>query len=128
MLRMLIADDHPIVRQKLRQLLLEGFPSASIEVASDTGSLISLALENEWDIIVSDLIMPGGGGLHALKKIKQVKPAARIIIVSIYPEEQYSARVMNEGAAAFLNKNNADSDLVQTITNLLGKSSPQSPN
>ena len=122
MLRMLIADDHPIVRQKIRQLLLEGFPSASIEVASDTGSLISLAVENEWDIIISDLIMPGGGGLHALKKIKEVKPASIIIIVSIYPEEQYSARVLREGAAAFLNKNNADSDLVLTITQLLGSS------
>ena len=122
MLRMLVADDHPIVRQKLRQLLLEGFPSASIEVASDTGSLISLAVENEWDIIISDLIMPGGGGLHALKKIKEVKPTSVIIIVSIYPEEQYSARVLSEGAAAFLNKNNADSDLVTTITQLLGSS------
>ena len=126
MLRMLIADDHPIVRQKLKQLLLEGFPSASIEVASDTGSLISLALESEWDIIVSDLIMPGGGGLHALKQIRQVKPASRIIIISIYPEEQYSARVINEGAAAFLNKNNADSDLVPTITSLLGKTTQPS--
>jgi DNA-binding NarL/FixJ family response regulator len=120
MFKMLIADDHPIVRQKLRQLLLEGFPTASIEVASDTGSLIDLALGNEWDIIVSDLIMPGGGGLHALKKIKAVKPNARIIIVSIYPEEQYSARVINEGATAFLNKNNADTELVQKISQLLG--------
>ncbi len=120
MFRMLIADDHPIVRQKLRQLLVEGFPTATIEVASDTSSLIDLALENEWDIIVSDLIMPGGGGLHALKKIKEVKPSALIIIVSIYPEEQYSARVISEGAAAFLNKNNADSELVQKVSELLG--------
>ena len=120
MLKMLIADDHPIVRQKLKQLLLEGFPSATIEVASDTNSLISSALEGEWDIIISDLIMPGGGGLHALKKIKEVKPEAVIVIVSIYPEEQYSSRVISEGAAAFLNKDNADSELIQTVTKLLG--------
>ena len=120
MLRMLIADDHPIVLQKLRQLLLESFPSASIELASDTGSLISSALENEWDIIISDLIMPGGGGLHALKKIKEVKPSSVIVIVSIYSEEQYASRVVSGGAAAFLNKNNADSELVQTVTQLLG--------
>ncbi|SRR5258706_8775427 len=120
MLKMLIADDHPIVRQKLKQLLQEGFPSASIELASDTNSLISSALESEWDIIISDLIMPGGGGLHALKKIKEVKPAAVIVIVSIYPEEQYSSRVISEGAAAFLNKDNADSELIQTVTKLLG--------
>ena len=120
MLRMLIADDHPIVLQKLKQLLLESFPSASIELASDTGSLISSALENEWDIIISDLIMPGGGGLYALKKIKEVKPSSVIVIISIYPEEQYSSRVIKEGASAFLSKNNADSELVETVTQLLG--------
>ena len=119
MVRMLIADDHPIVRQKLKQLLAEGFPSASFELASDTGSLITLALENEWDIIISDLIMPGGGGLHALKKIKESKPASLIILISIYPEEQYSARAINDGASAFLNKNNADSELVDTVKRLL---------
>ena len=116
---MLIADDHPIVRQKLKQLLSDGFPSASFELASDTGSLITMALENEWDIIISDLIMPGGGGLHALKKIKEVKPSTPIIIISIYPEEQYSARAISEGAAAFLNKNDADSELVDTVKHLL---------
>ncbi|MFI5131772.1 MAG: response regulator transcription factor [Chitinophagales bacterium] len=120
MLRMLIADDHPIVLQKIRQLLLESFPSASIELASDTSSLIRSALEKEWDIIISDLIMPGGGGLHALKKIKEVKPSSVIVIISIYPEEQYASRVKKEGAAAFLNKNNADSELVETVSHLLG--------
>jgi len=119
MIRMLVADDHPVVRQKLKQLLLEGFPSASLELASDTGSLLDLALTKEWDIIISDLVMPGGGGLHALKKIKQVKPSSLVIIISIYPEEQYSSRVISEGAAAFLNKNNADSELVYTVKHLL---------
>ncbi len=118
---MLVADDHPVVRQKLKQLLLEGFPSASIELASDTGTLVSAALDGEWDIIVSDLIMPGGGGLHAVKKIKEVKPSAVIIIVSIYPEEQYSARVIGEGAAAFMNKNNADSELIDLVKQLLDR-------
>ena len=123
---MLIADDHPIVRQKIKQLLVEGFPSAYVSVAHDTGSLISQALEGEWDIIVSDLIMPGGGGLHALKKVLEVKPSALIIIISIYPEEQYAARVIGAGAAAFLNKNNADSELVDTVRQLLEKVSKES--
>src|SRR5436853_1884373 len=108
MLRILVADDHPIVRQKIKQLLVEGFPSALLSDAHDTGSLISQALDGEWDIIISDLIMPGGGGLHALKKIREVKPTSLIVIISIYPEEQYAARVIGAGAAAFLNKNNAD--------------------
>ena len=129
MLRMLIADDHPVVRKKIKQLLAEGFPSAFFALANDTESLINQALEDEWDIIISDLIMPGGGGLHALKKIKAVKPASLIVIISIYPEEQYSTRVIREGAAAFLNKNNADSELVQTVKQLLeGAAHPESIN
>jgi len=125
MLRMLIADDHPVVRQKIQQLLQEGFPSASIETASDTVSLINLALAADWDIIISDLIMPGGGGLHALKKIKEVKPSSLIVIISIYPEEQYSARVISQGAAAFLNKNNADNELIDTVRQLIEKVSKE---
>jgi DNA-binding NarL/FixJ family response regulator len=67
MVRMLIADDHPVVRQRLKQLLLEEFPSAHFSLAIDTDSLLSEALNNDWDVIISDLIMPGGGGLVALK-------------------------------------------------------------
>lgn len=119
MVRMLIADDHPVVRQRLKQLLLEEFPSAFFELACDTDSLLKEALSNDWDVIISDLVMPGGGGLFALKKIKQVKPSSLVIIISIYPEEQYSSRAISEGAAAFLNKNNADAELVNTVKHLL---------
>jgi two-component system, NarL family, invasion response regulator UvrY len=119
MVRMLIADDHPVVRQRLKQLLLEGFPSAFLSLATDTDSLVTLALASEWDIIISDLAMPGGGGLHALKKIKQVKPSSLVIIISVYPEEQYTSHVLNAGASAFLNKNNADSELIDTVKRLL---------
>jgi DNA-binding NarL/FixJ family response regulator len=119
MVRMLIADDHPVIRQKIKQLLLDGFPSAFFAVAGDTESLVNLAIGNEWDIIISDLAMPGGGGLYALKKIKQAKPSLLIIIISIYPEEQYASHVISAGAAAFLNKNNAGSELADTVKRLL---------
>jgi two-component system invasion response regulator UvrY len=118
---MLIADDHPVVRQRLKQLLHEEFPSAFFALASDTDSLLNEALSNEWDVIISDLVMPGGGGLHALKKIKAVKPSSLVIIISIYPEEQYSSRAISEGAAAFLNKNNADIELASTVKHLLAE-------
>ena len=119
MVKILVADDHPIVRQRLKEMLQEGFPSASLELATDTESLLSLALEQEWDIIISDLVMPGGGGLFAIKKIREIKPAQLSIIISIYPDEQYASHAMNAGASAFLNKNNADNDLVKTVKKLL---------
>ena len=119
MLRMLIADDHPIVSQRIKQLLLEEFPSAFFSIANDTDSLIAEAQSQEWDIIISDLVMPGGGGLHALKKIKQIKPTLPFIIISVYPEEQYISRVISEGAEAFINKNSAGDELVITIRRIL---------
>ena len=119
MIRMLIADDHPIVSQRIKQLLLEEFPTAFFSIANDTDSLIKEAHDSEWDIVISDLVMPGGGGLHALKKIKEEKPSLPVIIMSIYPEEQYTLRAIRDGAAAFINKNSADGELVVTVKRIL---------
>jgi len=121
MVRMLIADDHPIIRQRLKQLLLEEFPLAFFAEAYDTTSLLQEALENDWDIIISDLAMPGGGGMFALEKIKQNKPATPVLIVSTYPEEQYANRVMLAGAAAFISKDNAENALPNAIKEILNK-------
>jgi two-component system, NarL family, invasion response regulator UvrY len=119
MLRMLIADDHQLVRQKLRQLLWEGFPLAFFEEAHDTSSLVDKAQTNEWDIIISDLAMPGGGGMHALEIIKQIKPGLPVIIISSYPEDQYANYVINAGATAFVSKDRADTSLVNKIREIL---------
>jgi len=124
MIRMLIADDHPIVRQRLRQLLSEGFPMAFFEEANDTASLVEGALNSEWDIIISDLAMPGGGGLHALEKIKQKKPDLPIVIISTYPADQYATRVIGAGATAFLNKDNADTELAVMVQKILKDKDP----
>jgi DNA-binding NarL/FixJ family response regulator len=119
MVKMLIADDHPIVRQRLKELLNEEFPTAFFAEAHDTASLLDEALTREWDIIISDLAMPGGGGLFALEKIKQAKPAIPVLIISTYPEEQYAQRVVLAGAAAFLNKDNTDTDLIKIVRSIL---------
>jgi DNA-binding NarL/FixJ family response regulator len=118
---MLICDDHPIVRQRIKQLLSDGFPSAFFEEAFDTATLVTGALEKEWDIIISDLVMPGGGGIVALEKIKEKKPGLPFLIISSYPEDQYAARVLNAGAAAFINKDNAGIDLVNKVKQILEK-------
>lgn len=124
MIRMLIADDHPIVRQRLKQLLVEGFPSAFCAEAFDTTSLLNEVNKGEWDIIISDLAMPGGGGIVALERIKQQRPELPVIIISSYPESQYASRVINAGAAAFVSKDSADNELVKTIKKILEIDSP----
>ena len=119
MLKVLIADDHEIVRRGLKHILREEFPFALIEEASDTDSLVNKALANEWSIIVSDLAMPGGGGIDALLRIRQKTRATPVLILSNYPEEQYALRVMKAGASGYLNKGAAPEELIIAVQRLL---------
>ena len=119
MLKVLIADDHEIVRRGLKQILVEGFAFAHIEEAGDCPSLVEKALGSNWDIIVSDLAMPGGGGLEALKQIRKASPEMPVLILSIYPEDQYALRVLKAGASSYLNKDAAPEELVIAIQRIL---------
>ncbi len=119
MLRILIADDHEIVRRGLKQILQEGFLSVQIEEVADGHALAEKALSEKWDIVVSDLAMPKGGGLEALKKIKEKAPSLPVLILSIYPEEQYALSVMKSGAAGYLNKDAAPEELVIAVQRIL---------
>lgn len=103
------------MRRGIRQILLEGLPFPEIGEAPDTAILISKALAEEWDIIISDLSMPGGGGLEAIREIKKSKPRQPILIVSIFPEEQYAVKVLSMGASGFLNKDAATEELLNAV-------------
>lgn len=119
MYRILIADDHQTIRQILKSMLLDEFPHIYIEEAADTSALIDLAFANNWDLLISDLVMPGGGGLFALEKIKQQKPGIPIIIISTHPSDQYSKLVVAAGAEEFINKSNLSERLIPSIKRIL---------
>ncbi len=122
MIRILIADDHHVVRKGLKQILLEGFPTATIEEVSDAESLVKSAITKQWDVVISDLSMPGRSGLDALQQIKQSLPAIPVLILSIHPEEQYAIRVLKAGASGYLSKESAPEELVKAVQQvLLGK-------
>lgn len=119
MLRILIADDHEIVRHGLKQMLLDEFAFLTVTEAGDAIELINKCLGGEWDIVISDLSMPGGGGFAALKAIKENKPHLPVLILSIYPEDQYALRVLRAGASGYLNKDAAGEELVKAINHIL---------
>lgn len=119
MLRVLIADDHTIVRRGLRQILLEGFPAAHVEEVGDAEELIKKVMQAEWDLVISDLSMPGRSGLEALQQIKQLQPKLPVLILSIHPEEQYALRVLRAGAAGYLSKDMAPDVLVVAVQRVL---------
>ena len=122
MIRVLIADDHTVVRRGLKQILLEGFPTARIEEVPDAEELIKRVMQAEWDVVISDLSMPGRSGLEALQQIKQLQPKLPVLILSIHPEEQYAIRVLKAGASGYLSKDSAPDELVNAVQRvLLGK-------
>lgn len=119
MLRILIADDHTIVQAGLRQILLDEFPGAHVEVVSDAGSLLKKVFNDSWSVIISDLSMPGQSGLDALAQIRQHYPKLPVLILSIHPEEQYALRVLKAGASGYLNKSLAAEELVTAVNRVL---------
>ena len=122
MVRILIADDHAIVRKGLRLLLLEEYPSAVVEEVDDAESLVRKAIQGEWDVVICDLSMPGRSGLDALRQLKQSAPSLPVLIMSMHPEDQYALRVLKAGAAGYLNKGSIHDELIRAIqTVMLGK-------
>lgn len=122
MLRILIADDHSVVRKGLKLILSEGFPGAEIEEVVDAEEMIKKVIQAEWDVIISDLSMPGRSGLEALLQIKQINARIPVLILSVHPEEQYALRVLKAGASGYLNKDMAPEELVNAVQRvMLGK-------
>ena len=119
MRRFLIADDHTVVRRGLKQILLEAFPSALIEEVSDAEDLFKKVMREKWDVVISDISMPGRSGLEVLQQIRQDHPKLPVLILSIYPEDQYAIRVLKAGASGYLTKDSAPEELVKAINQLL---------
>jgi two-component system invasion response regulator UvrY len=119
MLRMLIADDHAIVRRGLKDILQEAFPSAEIKEVGDAESLIQKVIKEQYDVVITDISMPGRSGLEALQQIKAYDAKLPVLILSVYPEDQYAIRVLKAGASGYLNKDLAPEELVTAINKVL---------
>jgi two-component system, NarL family, invasion response regulator UvrY len=115
MIRILIADDHAIVRRGMKQILLEQYPSAEVAEAGDAETLIAKVIEGGWDIVITDMNMPGRSGLDALHQIRQIDPTLPVLIMSMYPEDQYALRVIKAGASGYLGKETIHDNLVMAI-------------
>lgn len=118
-MRILIADDHSIIRKGLRHLLLEEYPSASIDESPDAEELIKKTLTGDWDLVICDLSMPGKTGLDVAQYMKQNFPKIPVLILSMYPEEQYALRALKSGAAGYLSKDAIPEELIKAVRTLL---------
>ena len=115
MLRILIADDHEIVRKGLGKVLVETLQPVKVDEARNGQEAVSKVLKSEYDLVVLDLKMPGKSGLDVLKEIKQHRPKLPVLILSMHPEEQFAVRAIRAGASGYLTKECAGDELVLAI-------------
>jgi len=115
MIKILIADDHAIVRRGLKQIL-EDTPNIVVADEASTGKeVLEKISEKEYDVVVLDISLPDKSGLDILKQLKSQKPKLPVLVLSIYPEEQYAERVLKIGASGYLTKESAPEELITAI-------------
>ena len=119
MLRILIADDHEVVRKGLVKVLAESLQPIKIDEAKNGQEALSKVWKSEYDLVVLDMKMPGKSGLDALKEIKQRQPKLPVLILSMHPEEQFAIRAIRAGASGYLTKECAGDELVLAIRKAL---------
>lgn len=115
MIKILIADDHAVVRHGLKQIVTADNQMMIVGEAANGNELLDLARNTEADVIILDINMPGRSGLEALKELKRDYPSLPVIILSMHSEEQYAVRVIKAGAAGYMSKETAPDQLVSAI-------------
>jgi two-component system invasion response regulator UvrY len=118
MIKVLVADDHPVVREGLKQILSEAQDIKVTAEAEDGHEILDKVRNQEFDVIVLDITMPGMMGLDVLKQLKSEKPELPVLILSMHPEEQYAIRVLRAGASGYLTKGSAPDKLTEAIRKL----------
>lgn len=115
MIKILIADDHTIVRHGLKQIVETDSQMNVIGEASNGHEVLNLVKNQPPDVVVLDISMPGRNGLETLKDLKREHPALGVIVLSMHPKDQYAVRVLKAGAAGYITKESAPEELVQAI-------------
>jgi DNA-binding NarL/FixJ family response regulator len=115
MTSILIADDHSIVREGLKQVLVDTPDMVVADEAKDGNETLSKVFVSDFDVVVLDISMPGKNGLEVLREIKSRKPKLPVLVLSVYPEDQYALRVLKAGAAGYLTKESAPDELINAL-------------
>jgi DNA-binding NarL/FixJ family response regulator len=118
-MRILLADDHTVVRHGLKQILAEEFKKAVFGEARNAQEALDLVWKENWDIAILDITMPGRSGLQVLREIKKSKPKLPVLVLSMHPENQFAVRVLKRGAAGYMTKESASAELVGAVRKVL---------
>ncbi len=119
-MKILIVDDHELIREGLKKVLVKQTDMEVIGEAADTETLFEKLNDNEVDIIILDISLPGRSGLDILKDINDLFPSVKILVLSMHPEERFAVRAIKAGAAGYLTKQSVAEDLVKAIRKIAG--------
>jgi two-component system invasion response regulator UvrY len=118
-MKILLADDHTVVRHGLKQILADEFKRATFGEARNAQEALDLVWKKSWDVVVLDITMPGRSGLDVLREIKKSKPKLPVLVLSMHPENQFAVRVLKRGASGYMTKESAAGELVGAIKKVL---------
>ena len=119
MIRVLIADDHPIVRRGLKEILVRELEGATCGEAENAQQVLAQVRTHNWDLVILDISMPGRSGIDVLRDLKREQPKLPVLVLSMYPEDQYGKRVLKAGASGYMNKESAPEELIEAIRKVL---------
>lgn len=114
-MKILIGDDHHVVRRGLKMIIIDAYPKAFIEEAADGATLLQKLALQKWDMIICDISMPGRSGLEIMQLVKEQAPKIPVLMLSMHPAEHYAIRALKVGAHGYITKESASDELIQAI-------------
>jgi len=118
-IRILVADDHPILRRGLKEILLRELDGATCGEAGTADQVLSEVESQEWDLLILDVTMPGRSGLDVLRDLRGLRPQLPVLILSMHPEDQLGKRALTAGASGYMNKESAPEELIEAVQKVL---------
>lgn len=114
-MRILLVDDHAVVRSGIKQILADSFGEVEVGEAADAGEAIAAVRAEDWDVMFLDIRLPGRSGVEVLRQVKATNPGIPVLILSTYPESQYAVRLIRAGAAGYLSKDAEEEEICQAV-------------
>src|SRR3982751_5541246 len=118
-MKILLTDDHAVVRHGLKQILADHFKTAVFGEARNATEALDSVWKENWDVVVLDITMPGRSGLEVLKEIKKSRPKLPVLMLSMHPEDQFAVRLLKIGASGYMTKESAPNELVGAVKKVI---------
>ena len=119
MIKVLVSDDHALLRAGVKEILTHGFQDIVFGEAADAEQVLASVHAQKWDLVILDLNMPGRGGVEVLRELKRLQPKLPVLVLSVHAEDQYGRRLLRAGASGYLNKEVVPEELIKAVRKVL---------